>query len=107
MRSPLGSRVPHWRWVRPMRHRVDPKQEADPAACDLVAAWTRTVRRHETKEEAPTVTCPGCGGHGRFAWSRDDTIPRQWSWDASCGLCDGRGRIPSAWLRDTSTVRSV
>jgi len=67
----------------------------------------RRVRTHATAGGAPTVPCPGCGGRGRFEWSRDDELPRQWSWDAPCGMCEGRGVIPRSWLRDTPTTRSV
>lgn len=68
---------------------------------------TRRVRTHATAGSAPTVPCPGCGGRGRFEWSRDDELPRQWSWDAPCGMCEGRGVIPVSWLRDKPTTRSV
>jgi DnaJ-class molecular chaperone len=64
---------------------------------------TRSVRRKDKEGGEPTLPCPGCGGRGRFEWCRDDELPRQWSWDAPCGMCDGRGRIPAAWLRDQST----
>jgi DnaJ-class molecular chaperone len=67
----------------------------------------RFFLRHETEAGKPTVPCPGCGGRGRFEWSRDIKIPRQWSWDAPCGMCDGRGRIPRSWLRDKPTTRSA
>jgi DnaJ-class molecular chaperone len=61
---------------------------------------TRSVRRHEKEGSGPTLTCSGCGGRGRFEWRRDDALPRQWSWDAPCGMCNGRGLIPASWLRD-------
>jgi DnaJ-class molecular chaperone len=67
----------------------------------------RLFLRHETTGVAPTVPCPGCGGRGRFEWSRDDKLPRQWSWDAPCGMCEGRGLIPSSWPRDEPTARVV
>jgi hypothetical protein len=67
----------------------------------------RVFRRHEQAGGPPTVPCPGCGGRGRFEWRRDDELPRQWSWDAPCRMCDGRGRIPAAWLRGTPTTRSA
>jgi len=66
----------------------------------------RIFLRPEKERGGPTVLCPGCGGRGRFEWSRDDKLPRQWSWDAPCAMCDGRGRIPSSWLRDKPTPRS-
>ena len=68
---------------------------------------TRSVRKHATEGGAPTVPCPGCGGRGRFEWRQDDALPHQWSWDAPCGMCDGRGRIPCSWLRDKPTTRSA
>jgi hypothetical protein len=67
----------------------------------------RLFRRHEMKAGEPTVPCPGCGGQGRFVWRRDEELPRQWSWDAPCGMCEGRGLIPGSWLRDTPTTRVV
>ena len=67
----------------------------------------RVFLRHEKAGGPPTVPCPGCGGRGRFEWRRDDELPRQWSWDAPCRMCDGRGLIPAAWLRGTSTTRSA
>lgn len=57
----------------------------------------RIFLRREKEEGEPTVPCPGCGGRGRFEWRRDEAL-RQWSWDAPCGMCDGRGRIPGSWL---------
>ena len=65
----------------------------------------RIFLRHEKEKGTPTVPCPGCGGRGRFEWRRDDELPRQWSWDAPCGMCDGRGRIPPSWFRDQPTTR--
>ena len=67
----------------------------------------RLFLRHETAGSVPTVPCPGCGGRGRFEWRRDDMLPRQWSWDAPCGMCEGRGLIPSSWPRDEPTARVV
>jgi len=66
---------------------------------------TRLFRRHETAAGPPTVPCPGCGGEGGSRGAKDDALPRQWSWDAPCGMCDGRGRIPATWLRDQPTPR--
>jgi hypothetical protein len=39
----------------------------------------RFFPRHKQERGEPTVPCPGCGGRGRFEWSRDDAVPRQWS----------------------------
>ena len=59
----------------------------------------RLFRRHTPERNEPMVPCPGCGGRGRFEWSRDDKLPHEWSWDAPCGMCDGRGLIPRSWVR--------
>jgi DnaJ-class molecular chaperone len=67
----------------------------------------RIFLRHEGEAGNPTVPCPGCGGRGRFEWSRDETLPRQWSRDAPCGMCGGRGVVPDSWLRDTPTARAA
>ena len=53
----------------------------------------RLFLRHQTEAGEPTVPCPGCGGRGRFEWRQDHELPRQGSWDASCGMRDGRGLI--------------
>ena len=59
----------------------------------------RLFLRHETETAEPTVPCLGCGGRGRFEWRPDEELPRQWSWDAPCGMCEGRGSFPGSWLR--------
>ncbi len=58
---------------------------------------TRRVRTHATAGSAPTVPCPGCGGRGRFEWSRDDDTAAPVV--LGCAVRDVRG----AW-RDSGLV---
>jgi DnaJ-class molecular chaperone len=67
----------------------------------------RIFVKHEKEGGKPMASCPGCGGRGRFEWSRDDELPRQWSWDAPCRMCEGRGLIPGSWLQHKPTTRSA
>jgi DnaJ-class molecular chaperone len=51
------------------------------------------------------VPCPGCGGRGRFEWARNEKVPRQWSPNAACGMCGGKGQVPASWLKRTKVAR--
>ncbi|MFB3818551.1 MAG: primase-helicase zinc-binding domain-containing protein [Candidatus Methylomirabilales bacterium] len=57
------------------------------------------------KSSEATVPCPGCGGRGRFEWPQSDKVPRQWSPDAACGMCGGKGQVPASWLKGKKAVR--